>query len=75
MKNKNTGAKALEVFINQFFGVRFINYLNGAITEDQYMDIDLDLQKVTDNIFLVAHNGEIFITSGGLSFADIIYVG
>ena len=30
---------------------------------------------MTDKIFLVLHDGKIYVTSGGLSFVDIIYVG
>ena len=37
--------------------------------------MDLDLQKVSDKIFLIFHDNKVFVTSGGLSFVDIIYVG
>ena len=39
------------------------------------MDIDLDLSRLTDKIFLVMHDQKIYVTSGGLSFVDIIYAG
>lgn len=65
------------IFSGQF-GVRFINNYatkEGDAAEEVYLDIDLDLQKVTDKIFLVFHDDKVFVTSGGLSFVDIIYVG
>ena len=37
--------------------------------------MDLDLQRMTDKIFLVIHQQKIYVTSGGLSFVDIIYAG
>jgi len=30
---------------------------------------------VTDKLFLIFHDDKIYVTSGGLSFVDIIYVG
>ena len=30
---------------------------------------------MTDKIFIVLHESKIYITSGGLSFVDIIYAG
>lgn len=39
------------------------------------MDIDLDLSRLTDKLFLVMHDQRMYVTSGGLSFVDIIYAG
>ena len=65
-----------------FFGVRFLNYYTSsskenskASAQEAYLDVDLDLQKVSDKIFLIFHDDKVFVTSGGLSFVDIIYVG
>ena len=62
-----------------FFGVRFLNYYttksNIESVQEAYLDVDLDLQKVSDKIFLIFHDDKVFVTSGGLSFVDIIYVG
>ena len=62
-----------------FFGVRFLNYYatssDNKSAQEAYLDVDLDLQKVSDKIFLIFHDDKVFVTSGGLSFVDIIYVG
>ena len=65
------------MIFSSFFGVRFINHYtqNESKPEDVYLDIDLDLQKITDKIFLVFHDEKVYVTSGGLSFVDIIYTG
>ena len=39
------------------------------------MDIELDLNRSTDKIFLIIHEEKLFVTSSGLSFTDIIYTG
>ena len=41
--------------------------------QQAYLDIDLDLSRVTDKIFLVMHDHRLYVTAGGLSFVDIIY--
>jgi len=63
---------------SSMFGVRFINHQarqDLSKPEDVYLDIDLDLQRMTDKIFLVIHEQKIYVMSGGLSFVDIIYAG
>ena len=61
---------------SSFFGVRFINYLsNQDEPQETYLDIDLDLNRSTDKLFLIIHDEKLFITSSGLSFVDIIYSG
>ena len=75
---------AFEMIFSGFFGVRFLNYYassskennnSKASAQEAYLDVDLDLQKVSDKIFLIFHDEKVFVTSGGLSFVDIIYVG
>ena len=39
------------------------------------MDIDLDLNRSTDKLFVIIHDEKLFVSSGGLSFVDIIYTG
>ena len=59
---------------NAFFGVKFTNHLTQEQDAQQtYLDIDLDLSRVTDKIFLVIHDQRLYLTAGGLSFVDIIY--
>ena len=76
------GALAFEMIFSSFFGVRFVNYRPGSQSgasivepEELYLDIDLDMHKATDKIFLVLHERRFCVMSGGLSFADIIYSG
>ena len=84
MKRKHTEEVVFEIVYNSFFGVRFINHLGSSpsnnIDDDDepqqtYMDIDLDLSRLTDKLFLVMHDQRMYVTSGGLSFVDIIYAG
>lgn len=87
MKSRIDDSPAFEMIFSGFFGVRFINYYaqsadegsagsgNPKKPQEAYLDIDLDLQRVTDKIFLVFHENKVFVTSGGLSFVDIIYIG
>ena len=37
--------------------------------------MDLDIQRTSDKIFLTIHDGNIFVSVGGLSFADVVYSG
>ena len=37
--------------------------------------MDLDIQRTSDKIFLTIHDGSIFVSVGGLSFADVVYSG
>ena len=37
------------------------------------MDLDLDLNRITDKIFLVMNDQRLYVTAGGLSFVDIVY--
>ena len=37
--------------------------------------MDLDIQRTSDKIFLTIHDGSIYISVGGLSFADVVYSG
>ena len=74
---KGTDEKAFQMIYNSMFGVRFINYradLNG-VTRERYLDIDIDLNKATDAIFVIMHDSRIYVSVGGLSFVDIIYSG
>ena len=76
--SKTQDKVAFELIFSSIFGVRFINHYgveSGAPPLDVYLDIDLDLQKVTDKLFLIFQDDKIYVTSGGLSFVDIIYVG
>lgn len=78
VRNKEDDSIAFEMAFSSIFGVRFINHLaneSDSQPEDVYLDLDLDLQRMTDKIFVVLYDGKIYITSGGLSFVDIIYAG
>ena len=35
--------------------------------------MDLDFRKTTEKMFFVLHDGKIYITINGLTFADVIY--
>ena len=37
--------------------------------------MDLDIQRTSDKIFLTMHDDSIYISVGGLSFADVVYSG
>lgn len=76
MKSHRTDEICFEMVFSSFFGVRFINYLsNQDEPQETYLDIDLDLNRSTDKLFLIIHDEKLFITSSGLSFVDIIYAG
>ena len=83
VKSQDRQIPAFEMIFSGFFGVRFLNYYassskdnsSKASAQEAYLDVDLDLQKVSDKIFLIFHDEKVFVTSGGLSFVDIIYVG
>lgn len=74
---KGTDEKAFQMIYNSMFGVRFINHRadpQGAARE-RYLDIDIDLSKATDALFVIMHDSRIYVSVGGLSFVDIIYSG
>ena len=80
LRHKITQRLAFEMIFNSFFGVHFINHHAFSETQDHipeeiYLDVDLDIQRTSDKIFLTMHDEKIYISVGGLSFADVIYTG
>ena len=64
------------MIFSSFFGVRFVNHLSSQDEPTEfYLDIDLDLNRSTDKLFVIIHDEKLFVSSGGLSFVDIIYTG
>ena len=64
-----------EVIFNSFFGVHFINHRTDHGTTSTYLDVDLDIQRTSDKIFLTIHDDNIYVSVGGLSFVDVVYSG
>ena len=64
-----------EVIFNSFFGVHFVNHRTEYGPQSTYLDVDLDIQRTSDKIFLTIHDGSIYVSVGGLSFADVVYSG
>ena len=76
IKEKQSKEVAFEMIFNSMFGLRFINHRADALRpKERYIDIDIDLNKSTDMIFVILHDKRIYVSIGGLSFADIVYSG
>ena len=76
IKEKESQEKVFEMIYNSMFGLRFINYrADPTAPKERYMDIDIDLNKSTDMLFVVMHDSRIYVSVGGLSFVDIVYSG
>ena len=41
--------------------------------EDTYLDVDLGLGQTNKHLYLISANSQLYVTVGGLSYADIIY--
>ena len=63
------------MIFNSFFGVHFVNHRTEYGPQSTYLDVDLDIQRTSDKIFLTIHDGNIYVSVGGLSFADVVYSG
>jgi len=74
VRRRDTDDVCFELIYNAFFGIQFMNHLsNDEDPQHVYLDIDLDLSRVTDKMFLIIHDQRLYITAGGLSFIDIIF--
>jgi hypothetical protein len=57
------GQTLIEFVFNSDFGLRILNYTAKANKKsDFHLDIDLDFARSTKQLFLVLHEGKIFIT-------------
>lgn len=68
------GKSMLDVVFNSDFGLRVINHtVKSPNKHDHYVDVDLDFRRSTKRMFLILHEGRIYLTVNGLSFADVIF--